>query len=66
MSERSRDTEATLVKKPHVLMGYLSVRAQMQVYIVQGESKIKMNKRGEIHDYGYSGEMARPERLRVH
>ena len=27
MSERSRDTEATLVKKPHVLMGYLSVRA---------------------------------------
>ena len=44
MSERSRDTEATLVKKPHALTGYLSVRAQMQVYIVQEVSKTKLNK----------------------
>ena len=29
--ERNRDTEATLVKKSHVLTGYLSVRAQIQV-----------------------------------
>jgi len=44
MSERSRDTEATLVKKPQVLTGYLSVHVQMQVYIVQGESRTKMDK----------------------
>ena len=59
MCERSRDTEATLVKKPHVLTGYLSVRAQMQVNIVQAESTAKTNKRGEIHDNWYSGEMDR-------
>ena len=44
MSERSRDTEATLIKKPQALTGYLFLRAQMQVYIVQGESKTKPNK----------------------
>jgi hypothetical protein len=43
------------------------LRAQMQViYRAQGESKAKTNKRGEIRDKGYSGEMARRERLRVH
>ena len=57
MSEQSRDTEATLVKKPHVLTGYLPVRAQIQVNIVQEESKAKTNKRGEIHDKWYSSEM---------
>ena len=41
---KHRDTEATLVKKPHALTGYLSVRAQMQVYMVQELSKTKLNK----------------------
>jgi len=60
MSERSRYTEATLGKKPHVMTGYLSVRAQMQViYIVQAEHKAKTNKRGEMHDNWYGGEMDR-------